>query len=1102
MPQIVDDLEDGPAQARPVIVDDLEPVATAAPPRIVDDLDAPAPQAPALTLGNVAQSILGASPWDQGPMQDAAQAVPGQVARYAAEHPREAGAMAARTGGQMLGAMGGGALGGPAGAIAGAGGGAALAEPLAQLIEGRDQSPAEMIPAAIGGALGQAIPGGGVLKQAAAGGVLGAVDSVGRNIARGEDIDPEAAANAAALSSAFGAGFAAAHGLLSGKGKAPIIADDLAAPAAAAPEPPVRIVDDLNAAPSSGFSPSNEGANLHPPAETSPAGTSASDGIRPEPVVSDQQPSLLTRFARAGQDAPAPIDEGPLSAVDPEKLAPSYELGLDERLTAMNQELATGARADVAGARRGSVPVAQTHREAAALGRAVDAYAAQTGMSPQEVTEALRRPGEGVNAAQVEYLRQRNESAVADAVEAAIRAREQPTPENIEAGKLAAAHVIATIQQRSSALAEAGRAVGIARYPEGPAGVVQRAVDTLNRYTPEQLGDFFDFLGRPENADNPAGVNAFVQQALPATTRQKIHEAWVSGLMGPITQVKNTASNAINIPLRIAERAITGAVTDPLRVAAGRTARAAGATRLSEMFGTTRERYAGEALADLRGTLGNIPAAARNAREAFRSEIPSEGGARFLEPGAARQAIKGRAGRLIRLPLRGLLAADEAFKTLARGGERSAQALRQATSEGLRGDARRARAAELVAHPTEAMHEAEDTAARYWTFQQQLGEIGQLAITARRKIPGAEFVAPFIQTPINTAKFALERNPLSALYVIREAARGNLRGGALAEQATRTLVGVAMASAVADAWRQGLITGGGPRDPGKRRAWLQTHQPYSAKFGDRWVGYGAIEPLGGTVGMVADALDIWGQADQQTSAMQLATTIAQSIGVNLSNKTFLSGVSDFLQATTEPDPDKAEKWWQSALGSMVPAPLGQLARAMDPTMRKPRTEGDVIRGRILGLTGEVPPQRDIWGEPIRREGFIGPDHPVAGTIERLFSPITVRTEASDPASREVARLKIAYGLPQRSFTVGGQRIEYGTQEFDQLLQDSGRLAKAAVTRLVAQPAYQRADDEMKAEMIRRAIVDAREQVRPRVQRDVLAAMRRSGGGQLQANKGR
>ena len=41
----------------------------------------------------------------------------------------------------------------------------------------------------------------------------------------------------------------------------------------------------------------------------------------------------------------------------------------------------------------------------------------------------------------------------------------------------------------------------------------------------------------------------------------------------------------------------------------------------------------------------------------------------------------------------------------------------------------------------------------------------------------------------------------------------------------------------------GVMTGNGPVDPQKRKAWLKTHQPQSIKVGNTWVSYGSVEPL-------------------------------------------------------------------------------------------------------------------------------------------------------------------------------------------------------------------------------------------------------------------
>ncbi len=51
--------------------------------------------------------------------------------------------------------------------------------------------------------------------------------------------------------------------------------------------------------------------------------------------------------------------------------------------------------------------------------------------------------------------------------------------------------------------------------------------------------------------------------------------------------------------------------------------------------------------------------------------------------------------------------------------------------------------------------------AKIQTFQQDLGELGNMMIRAKAKVPELVFIAPFIKTPINILKDALSYTPVS-----------------------------------------------------------------------------------------------------------------------------------------------------------------------------------------------------------------------------------------------------------------------------------------------------------------------------------------------------
>ena len=90
------------------------------------------------------------------------------------------------------------------------------------------------------------------------------------------------------------------------------------------------------------------------------------------------------------------------------------------------------------------------------------------------------------------------------------------------------------------------------------------------------------------------------------------------------------------------------------------------------------------------------------------------------------------------------------------------------------------------------------------------------------------------------------------------------------------------------------------------------------------------------------------------------------------------------------DPQRyGEGYFQRFAGSLVPAGVAMMARAMDPYALEADTMLERIRSRVPGLTKRLPVRRDLWGEPIAyRSGL--------GAIYDAVSPIYSRREKPRP----------------------------------------------------------------------------------------------------------
>ena len=155
----------------------------------------------------------------------------------------------------------------------------------------------------------------------------------------------------------------------------------------------------------------------------------------------------------------------------------------------------------------------------------------------------------------------------------------------------------------------------------------------------------------------------------------------------------------------------------------------------------------------------------------------------------------------------------------------------------------------------EAARRAFDAAlgeARYNTFTQPLGPTGQAITNFFNKIPGGRIIVPFMRTPMNIFKYAVERTP-GAPLVLSETRENLKAGGIRRDQAlARIAFGSSIMGMIWAMAAQGIITGGGGGPDEQRKRRLTGWQPYSIKIGDTYYSYNRLDPLSTIMGFTAD----------------------------------------------------------------------------------------------------------------------------------------------------------------------------------------------------------------------------------------------------------
>ena len=227
----------------------------------------------------------------------------------------------------------------------------------------------------------------------------------------------------------------------------------------------------------------------------------------------------------------------------------------------------------------------------------------------------------------------------------------------------------------------------------------------------------------------------------------------------------------------------------------------------------------------------------------------------------------------------------------------------------------------------------------------------------------AKAVAPFITIPTNIAKWTVREGPLGLLS---ENFWQNMRkGGADAQIA---LAGVSLGSIVmgtaAFLTKEGILTGRGPGDANERKM-LEADgwQMYSVKIGGNYFKYDRLDPIAMPLGWAADLTEMAGHLDD-ADYFQAAASGVMAITRPLSNKTYLSGVSDFFGAIFSGESKKMHRWLSSEGASIVPGFVRGIRQQVDPYMREANTTMERLQSQIPGLSKDLPPVTDAFGRSI------------------------------------------------------------------------------------------------------------------------------------------
>ncbi len=362
-----------------------------------------------------------------------------------------------------------------------------------------------------------------------------------------------------------------------------------------------------------------------------------------------------------------------------------------------------------------------------------------------------------------------------------------------------------------------------------------------------------------------------------------------------------------------------------------------------------------------------------------------------------------------------------------------------------------------------AMIERSMDYARYITFQRKLGPSASKISALTQSHPWLKLFLPFIRTPTNLLKFAVERSPVAPL--LKEWRTDYAAGGARRDLAiAKAAVGTGMGALVYQLAQEGYITGSGPADRGaKALKRADGWQPFSIRIGDKFVSYQRLDPFSTTLGIAATLADL-GEHMTDKQREHITTLLVASVMQNLASKTWLSGLSSITEAIADPD-RYAGNLTQRLAGSIaIPTGVAQIARTLDPIQREVDGLVEAIKARVPGLSQSLEPKRDVWGQPVEKEGGIGPD---------ILSPLWTSTARNDPVNQALLAAGAHVGKPSRAV---GDR-EMTAKEYGAFQERSGKLAHERMRTLVQSDGWKAMDKADRKDKVSDVLGDARREVK-------------------------
>lgn len=515
--------------------------------------------------------------------------------------------------------------------------------------------------------------------------------------------------------------------------------------------------------------------------------------------------------------------------------------------------------------------------------------------------------------------------------------------------------------------------------------------------------------------------------------------------------------------------------------------------------GTTREMREGQDVLSDAGTKFEVQSGKFNAKDYgpptgyFKKFITDPLG---IEDETYYKGINSYATFVSLLGNRPIMAMDEVTKFLGYRAElytqayrASEQAKRQARLDGKSGDEIEEiglkAMSDIFVNTPKAIDEAATDFSHMLTFSRRLtGASKAIQDLAQESLIG-RINLPFVKTPIWVTSESMQNSmiaPLSSQWRKDMAAGGATRELAMAKWAMGSGIMIGAGSYVAD----GRITGGGPANQNLKAVYLASGwRPYSFVFSDgEWdqefvaflgkmrmdpsigkdgklyVPFRGLDPIAGSLAMVADAVEYARYEDDQDLVAQVVLGAVWGLYNYVGQQpwlTALSSVTGAFSSTIENPKASFKAAIESILSGGAtyaiegsPAGIfssarGAVARIVDPAAKDVSADPneDMItkaarqainkyRSKTPGLSEELPDRYDMFGDPEYRDD---PSNPGLSSL----SGIRYQESKQRTSDKIVISLGLPIQKPKRIIDVGDVKVKITPEEYQYWLSRIGKV---------------------------------------------------------------